>query len=424
MIVRFGLPFAQTMIVLDRKRNKRMKVASRIVWAFVCLLVLFSPSRAQCLPDAKPENVGMCSSHLYRVRPLILDAIDRGDFPGAVLLVGRQGHIVFREAFGLSQLIPERRSMDTGMIFDLASLTKPIVTATSIMILVERGEIGLWDKVTEYVPGYIPYRGKNAREGQQTRIWHLLTHTSGLPSYTEVKEVAGKFDDHVSTESLVKYISQLEKTNEPGKAFVYSCLGFITLAHILEQVTGKEIDLFAQQNIFDPLQMNHTFFNPPEEHRDYLVPTQVYDGKPLIGIAHDPLTRLQSGVSGNAGLFSTVDDLSVFAQMMLNGGTFRGHRVLSPLSVDRMTTVYPEVPFSGRGLGWDLDSSYATCGGDVFGPNSYGHTGYTGTSIWIDPDTAMFVIFLTNRIHPYDEGTVISMRSKVANIVASSITTK
>lgn len=133
------------------------------------------------------------------------------------------------------------------------------------------------------------------------------------------------------------------------------------------------------------------------------------------------MARLQGGVSGNAGLFSTADDLAIFAQMMLNKGKFNGIRILSPLTVDRMTSIYPQVKFSGRGLGWDLDSSYSTSGGDIFGPNSYGHTGYTGTSIWIDPDTETFVIFLTNRVHPHDKGAIVALRSKVANIVASAI---
>jgi len=391
---------------------------------FVLLFTLIPLSHAQRLPDAAPEDVGLSSSHLYRVRPLILNAIQQKDFPGAVLLVGRRGKIVFREAFGRSQLIPEKRPMDAGMIFDLASLTKPIVTATAVMILVERGEIRLWDKIAEYIPGYIPYRKTDGTEGEDACLWHLLTHTSGLPSYIEADEVAQGDNDLVPTEIIVKHIANLEKTDNPGKEFVYSCLGFITLAHIVEKVTGRDIDAFARENIFDPLKMEHTFYKPPEELRNDLVPTQIYNGEPLIGIVHDPLARLQSGVSGNAGLFSTADDLAIFAQMMLNRGSFRGHRILSPLAVERMTTVYPGAAFSGRGLGWDLDSSYATCGGDIFGPNSYGHTGYTGTSIWIDPDTEIFVIFLTNRVHPYDKGSVLSMRSKVANIVASAVTKK
>jgi CubicO group peptidase (beta-lactamase class C family) len=363
----------------------------------------------------------MSSFRLLRVRALIRDAIDHKDFPGAVLLVGRRGRVVFREAFGHSQLIPARRLMNTDMIFDVASMTKPIVTATSIMILVEKGMIGLWDRVTEYVPDFRPYRDKSGQEGEGARLWHLLTHTAGLPSYAEIDSVARNPSTPVSTEVLVRHIAQLVKLSEPGETFVYSCLGFITLAHIVEKVAGQNIQLFAKENIFAPLRMDHTLFKPPDQYRDLIVPTQIVDGQPLTGIVHDPLARLQSGISGNAGLFSSADDLAVFAQMMINRGTWSGHRVLSPLTVERMTTVYPEVLFSGRGLGWDLDSSYATCGGDIFGPNSYGHTGYTGTSIWIDPDTEVFIVFLTNRVHPYDKGAILAARSKVANIVASSV---
>ncbi|MDZ7376843.1 MAG: serine hydrolase, partial [candidate division KSB1 bacterium] len=159
-------------------------------------------------------------------------------------------------------------------------------------------------------------------------------------------------------------------------------------------------------------------------YRELCVPTEVIDGRPLIGIVHDPLARVQGGISGNAGLFSTADDLAIFAQMMLNKGEFKGVRILSPLSVERMTEVYDKAQFAGRGLGWDLNSDYSTNGGDLFGGRSYGHTGYTGTSIWIDPETETFIIFLTNRVHPNDKGSIISLRSKVANIVASSIVKK
>ena len=170
--------------------------------------------------------------------------------------------------------------------------------------------------------------------------------------------------------------------------------------------------------------MNHTFYTPDKKFYDLYVPTEVIDGKPLIGIVHDPLAQLQGGISGNAGLFSTVDDLTIFAQMMLNKGEFNGVRVLSPLSVERMTELYSGLEFSGRGLGWDLNSAYSSNGGDIFGSSSYGHSGYTGTSVWIDPETKTFIIFLTNRVHPHDGGAVLALRSKVANIVASSIMKK
>lgn len=167
--------------------------------------------------------------------------------------------------------------------------------------------------------------------------------------------------------------------------------------------------------------MKHTFFCPNEKMRARCVPTEVLKGQPLVGVVHDPLARLQGGVSGNAGLFSTADDLAIFAEMMLHSGDYKGTRILSPLTVARMTAVWPKAPFAGRGLGWDLDSPQSTNGGDLFGPNSYGHTGYTGTSIWIDPDTGTFLIFLTNRVHPDDKGAVAALRSRVANVTAAAI---
>jgi CubicO group peptidase (beta-lactamase class C family) len=154
---------------------------------------------------------------------------------------------------------------------------------------------------------------------------------------------------------------------------------------------------------------------------DQCVPTEVVDGTPLRGVVHDPLARLQGGISGNAGLFSTADDLALFAQMLLNRGELNGIRVLAPLTVDRMTEIYPRVGAAGRGLGWDIDTDYATVRGDLFGPRSFGHSGYTGTSIWIDPDTRTAVVFLTNRVHPDDKGDIIALRSKVANVVAAAV---
>jgi CubicO group peptidase (beta-lactamase class C family) len=402
----------------------------RLSFFIFILLLVISLVQAHPLPKTKPEKVGMDSKRLNRVKTIIQEAIDRKDFPGAVLLVGRKGKIVLHQSFGESQWVPESRAMSTSMMFDLASITKPVATATSIMILVERGKIRLWDKVKDFIPDFMPYVGEANQdtEGEDkpedARLWHLLTHTSGLPPYADMEELSQKFGETSSTEMLVDYIAQLEKSDPPGEAFHYSCLGFISLAHIIKKITGQTVAEFSSENVFIPLKMKHTFFAPSPDFQHLCVPTEVVDGKPLVGIVHDPLARLQGGISGNAGLFSTAGDLAIFAHMMLNRGEFKGRRVLGPLAVDRMTSVYPEVVFAGRGLGWDLDSSFSTNSGDLFGPDSYGHTGYTGTSIWIDPETKTFVIFLTNRVHPSDEGAVVSIRSRVANIVASSIIKK
>lgn len=398
-----------------------MHIFRRIIRGVLLVFSLVSLGFSQSLPTAKPEDVGVSSVRLNVVKTIILEAIDRQDFPGAVILVARKGKIILREAYGESQWIPEHHPMDVSLIFDVSSMTKPVATATSVMILVEHGKIRLWDKVRDFIPGFIPYVDENGIPGEDSRIWHLLTHTSGLPPYTDAAEVKRKYGSPCPLDSMVKHISQLRKSDPAGKAFHYSCLGFIILARIVEKVSGQTIAEHSKEHIFVPLKMKNTFFVPPEKKRFLCVPTEVIDGKPLVGVVHDPLARLLNGTSGNAGLFSTADDLAVFAQMMLNKGTYEGVHILAPLTVKRMTSIYPKAAFSGRGLGWDLDSPYATSGGDIFGSRSYGHTGYTGTSIWVDPDTETFVIFLTNRVHPSDKGSIVSLRSKVANSVASSI---
>jgi len=396
-----------------------------VLWIILGLFTLGAGSGfAQGLLQAKPEEVGMAPERLALLDTLMNEALTRKDFPGAVLLVARKGRAVWRKAYGQSQWVPEIRPMDVNMIFDMASITKPVATATSIMILVERGKIRLWDKVKNYVPEFTPYILEGGISGEDARLWHLLTHTSGLQPYTEPKEVEQKYGSPCPMDILVKHIAGLRKESLPGANFTYSCLNYITLAYIVKAVSGLTIAEFAAENIFKPLGMKSTFYNPSSEFVDRCVPTQVYDGIPLRGVVHDPLARLQGGVSGNAGLFSTADDLAVFATMMLNGGESGNVRILSPLSVERMTEIFPRVNSTGRGLGWDLDSDFATVRGDLFGSASYGHSGYTGTSIWIDPDTQTSVIFLTNRVHPDDKGDIIAMRSKVANVVAASIIKK
>ncbi|MBN1153900.1 serine hydrolase [candidate division KSB1 bacterium] len=391
--------------------------------AFIMIIVFTSITLDETYAQrVQPEEVGLSADRLETVHSLIGEAIANQEFPGAVLLVAKDGKVVLRRAYGDAQLIPAKAPMKTDMIFDLASITKPVATATSAMILVEQGKLRLMDEVRKYVPEFSTFVHSDSSRGQNARLWHLLTHTSGLPPYTNASEVARKYGTPCPIDSLVKHIARLPKSAEPGKDFDYSCLGFITLAYIIKQVSGQSIAEFSSEMIFKPLNMTSTFYTPQKEFLERCVPTELVDGVPLIGVVHDPLARLISGVSGNAGLFSTADDLFIFAQMLLNRGVSQdGVSILSPLTVDRMTEVHPAVEFSGRGLGWDLNSAYATNGGDLFGDRSYGHTGYTGTSIWIDPETKTIVIFLTNRVHPDDKGSVVSIRSKVANIIASSI---
>ena len=401
-----------------------MRGTKIIAAALAAALIGGTACGRRSLPTSSVDDAGMSKERLSLVHGIIREAIARKELPGAVLLVARQGKIVLREAYGDSQWVPDRKPMTADMIFDLASLTKPVATATSILILAERGQISLWDKVKTHVPEFAPYKDEWGIAGEDARIWNLLTHTAGLPPYTNADEAAKKFGNPCRTEDLVRLIAALPKTHPPGAAFHYSCLGYITLAQIVKNITGRTIADFAEENIFKPLGMSHTFYNPPPETRGLCVPTLVVDGKPLVGVVHDPLARLQGGVSGNAGLFSTADDLAVFAQMLLDQGQSKGTRILSPLAVERMTSIYPKAAGFGRGLGWDLSSAYANNGGDLFGPKSFGHSGYTGTSIWIDPETETIIIFLTNSVHPDDKGQIVPLRSRVANVVAAAIVKK
>ena len=394
--------------------------------AILVLGLAFAACGKKAIPSGDASDVGMDGDRLKRAAAVVREAVERRDVPGAVLLVLRKGKTVVREAFGDSQWVPERKPMTADMIFDLASLTKPIATATAVMILAEQGRLSLYEKVNTYIPEFSPYADDKGKPGEDIRLWHLLTHTSGLPPYTDAAEVEKLYGKPCPVESLIIHIGLLPKTDPAGSKFTYSCLNYITLAGIVKKITRMTIAEFAAQAIFKPLGMTHTFYNPPAEFLKLCVPTLVIDGKPLIGIVHDPLARVQGGISGNAGLFSTADDLAVFAEMLLNKGEYNGVRILSPLTVERMTSIYPKAPAFGRGLGWDLASPYASVAGDLFGPASYGHSGYTGTSIWIDPETQTAVILLTNWVHPDDKskGPIIALRGRVANAVAAAITSK
>ncbi|HUM34082.1 MAG TPA: serine hydrolase domain-containing protein, partial [Candidatus Saccharicenans sp.] len=394
---------------------------NKLKWFALFLMVVLISGTALAelpLPATRPEEAGLDSCRLAALDRLMSESLNHQDFPGAVILVIRHGKIVWRKAYGQSQLVPTTEPMRIDMLFDLASVTKPVAVATSIMILVEQGKLRLWDRVRAYIPEFVPYIKEGGLPGEEARLFHLLTHMSGLPPYTDPKEVTAKYGDPCSTEDLVKHIAGLRKELPPGQEFVYSCLNYITLARIVKLVSGENLADFCQKNIFTPLKMKDTMFNPPVELRPRCVPTEMINGQPLRGVVHDPLARLQGGISGNAGLFSTADDLAIFAQMMINKGEFKGVRILSPLAVERMTEIFPLLNSSGRGFGWDINTDYSTVRGDLFGYKSYGHSGYTGTSVWIDPETQTAIIFLTNRVHPDDKGEIIAVRSKVANIVA------
>jgi len=305
---------------------------------------------------------------------------------------------------------PFEETINRNTIFDLASLTKPIATATSIMILKDRKALNLDD----YVGAYLPAFACNGKE--EVRIKHLLSHTSGLPAYTNANELKEQFGGPCP-EKIIEKICGLESISKPGEEFCYSCLGYITLAKIVETVSGKNIGDFSRENIFSPLGMKHTTYNPPDSWQKEIAAAEIVDGQLLRGTVHDPLAKLMGGISGNAGLFSNAYDLSIYCRMLLNEGIWNGTRVLSPEAVAMLTTAQAY----GRAYGFDVNSGYSSVKGSYAPKKAFCHTGYTGTSIACDPVSEAFVIILTNRIHPSDEGTAKPVRSKVADIVFSSL---
>lgn len=379
------------------------------------------------VPFAKPESVSISTVRLAQMDSVIAEEISRKRLPGAVVLAGRKGRIVWRKSYGARTLEPAREAMTPDTIFDLASLTKVLATATSIMILVERGRLRLNDPVSLYIPD-LKGEGRD-----RITIEQLLTHVSGYAPDFDLRERWTGYDE------AMKRLSKEPLRNPPGSRFTYSDIGFIALGEVVARVGGVPLDQFAQKNIFGPLRMNNTGFRPgrvlkariaPTERRrgqmSYLGDTAANAGAEgelwLRGEVHDPTSYRMNGVAGHAGLFSTANDLAIYCQMILNGGSYGGARILAPLTVAEMTR--PRIISSSggtRGLGWDMNTTFSTNRGDLFPLGSFGHTGFTGTSIWLDPASEMFVVFLSNRVHPDGKGDVGPLRGRVASIVAGSV---
>ncbi len=354
----------------------------------------------------QPYATKVAEERLSSIDTVVQEEIENGSFPGAVVLVGQGDEIVYWRAFGHAVAEPYSEAMSKETIFDVASLTKPIATATSIMILVDRKKIEL----TDYVGKYLADFACNGKE--QVTIQHLLIHTSGLPAYTDANELKEQYGS-LCPDKVVEKICRMKALSKPGEEFRYSCLGYIVLAKVVEAASGQNLADFAAENIFEPLRMTRTTFNPPESWTNDIAATQLLEQRLLRGTVHDPLARLMGGVSGNAGLFSSAYDLSVYCQMLLNNGSLAGVRILGPDAVAMLTTVQSH----GRAYGFDVSSSYSWVKGSFASEQAFCHTGYTGTSIVCDPASKVYVIILTNRTHPHDEGTSKAIRVKVADIV-------
>ncbi len=339
-------------------------------------------------------------------------AVKDGLIPGAVLLVGQDGKILHRKAYGHRALVPAKEPMNADTIFDLASLTKVVATTPSMMRLVEQGKVKISDPVTRYLPEF--QGGKS-----EITIRDLMTHFSGMKP------------DLVLTPAWTGYETGVKKalaekpTDPPGTKFVYSDINFVLLAEIIHRVSGKMLDEFAREEVFLPLGMKETGFKPAASLRPRIAPTEIdpATGKPFRGVVHDETARYMGGVTGDAGLFSTVDDLARYANMMANAGEFEGRRIF-PAEVVKMFTTSQTPPNQKvqRGLGWDIDSSYSAPRGEVYpAGTSFGHTGFTGTSIWIDPASKSYVILLTNAVHPKRGKVLAPLRRSIATLAASAL---
>ena len=441
-----------------------------ILTFFLCCALCFE-TNAQGLPLASPQSVGMNAAKLEQIEPLVLADIADKKLPGAVVIVGHRGKIVYRKAFGNRSLVPTVEKMTVDTIFDVASLTKPVATATSIMILVEQGKLRLNDTIGKYIADI------DDEQAKKVTIQQLLTHTSGYAPDFDLKE------KWTGREGMLAALKKEKLRSAPGTKFVYSDIGFIVLGEIIERLTKGDVSQFSSKNIFDLLNPYPTTkFNcswitvrcvfsvltAPTENvkgqQSYLgskFEGEERDGNLMLrGQVHDPTSFRMGGVAGHAGLFSTADDLARYCQMLLNGGvappvsTTRGSgwvganppataggtdkrrsrdpqsairnpqstRILSAQTIAMMTRPYV-VSEDGatRGLGWDMNTSFSSNRGELFPLGSFGHTGFTGTSIWIDRVSQTFVVFMSNRVHPDGKGDVTPLRAKVATVVASAI---
>ena len=372
------------------------------------------------IPDSDPAAQGLDPARLKRIDGMIEQAIATKQVPGAVVLLGRRGKIVFAKAAGLRAVVPAAEPMTRDTIFDMASLTKPVATATSVLVLIEEGKLRLSDRLGRVLPEFDNH-GKGA-----ITIDQLLRHRAGFVPDNPI----GDYKD--GAVEAWKRIANIDLVSRPGERFSYSDVGFEVLGKIVEKTGGLDLAAFAEARVFGPLGMNDTRFRPLPQATTTaaspaarIAPTEPDSpkGSMLRGIVHDPRARALGGIAGHAGLFSTADDLAIFAQMMLNGGVGpNGVRVLSPLAVRLMTDAATTPTGQRRGLGWDVDTSYSSPRGALFGRTGFGHTGFTGTSLWIDPETESFVIILTSRLHPDGRGSSpTSLRAEIATLFAAAM---
>lgn len=365
-----------------------------------------SASAQTALPA--PDAAGMSAETLSAIDEIVLEGLSQNRMPGAVVLVGRRSGIVYRKAFGHRQIKPHEVEMTTDTVFDLASLTKPVATATSIMVLVQQGRIQVDHPVSKYLPEF-------GCEGKESITIHqLLTHTGGLIADNSLNDYAG-----TPEESIAK-ICRLKPVATPGSQFIYSDVGFIVLGEVVRVVSGRNLHQFSQEEVFHRLQMTETGYLPAESLKQRAAVTQEREDRWMQGEVHDPRAYALGGIAGHAGLFSTADDLARYATMMLNQGR-SGESPLLTEEIWKLFTAPVAVPRGLRTRGWDNRTGYSSNRGDLMSSTAFGHGGFTGTGIWIDPELDLFVIFLSNRVHPDGKGLVNPLIGRIGTVAVAAI---
>ena len=343
------------------------------------------------------------------IRAACDEAVHRNELPGGVVTVGRSDELLLEHAFGNRSRNPHTEPATIDTIYDLASLTKPLVTATLVMQAVEEGKLNLFEPLSRYldIPPDDPVGQLIPRD--------LLLHISGLPAgYDNASMVR-------SVEDLVEKIVENGLATPTGESFTYSDAGFVLLGRLTELIHGAPMADLARSRILEPLEMRNTNYGVKKNDIPRCAPTELCNGTPLRGVVHDPMTREIGGIAGHAGLFGTARDLSRYCRMILHRGFLDGNRVLMPATVDRMVSPVPVPGGKLRSLGWDVDTQYSSPRGEILPVRGIGHTGFTGTSVWIDPKTGLYFILLTNRVHPDGSGDAVRLRRSVANIAAAHL---
>ena len=388
----------------------------------VLLLTVFllSPIGARCsaadLPRLDPMTARMRPEKLAEIDSLVATAIDEKKMPGCVLLIGRPAGIVWFKAYGNKRVEPESEVMTDDTVFDLASLTKPLATATSIMKLVEQRKLSLDDTVAKHLPDFA------AQGKERITILDLMVHRSGLIPDNSIADYS---DGPIKAKERLLALTPIAPL---GTKFMYSDVNFMVLGELVQRVSGQPVDQFARDQIFSPLDMTETMYLPTDALRQRSAPTEKRDGQWIQGEVHDPRAFRLEGVAGHAGLFGTARDLAKYATDALAGIQHDRSRILKQQTWQTMTTpVTIEGPDSKgrqtrdlRGAGWDIRSRYSSNRGTRFSDQAFGHGGFTGTVLWIDPGTDLYVVFLSNRVHPNGKGLVNPLAGKICDLAVEA----